>query len=255
MKYLKTYESMLSLAADMYFSKYGDTFTSPNDPFRVEYCNVTFPDERTLTFKVIREDYMSETLNLRIDIIENRNGTFNHMQDFYLKVYGTNIQFDSLNEYRFVRKYLNSIDLLDTNFDSYIYSDTHNGCFDISTRIVKEPNYFGRNGLIGEYNYNVMRSIKDIIKLDNKWKTNIIDFIEHGLYKSYEILDDTDKDKVRPIDIQVEYFGKNVGVSELLYLYQILRGFKNKEILKKILQIDTQYIEIDLMLKILQEIV
>lgn len=263
MRKLVKFESFTKLVANMYFSKYGDTFDRPNDPIRVQNCIIRFPDDKILSFQIDIEDYMSETMNIKIsptNKTRNQDNRLTDLQNFYITIFGNMIQFDSLDEYKFVRKYLNKEDLFDSQFDSYIYSDNHNGPFDITLKISKNDSFINSRGLIGDYNYNVIQSLIRMVKEDKKWKSNIVEFLEYGLYKSYTILEDIDNDEtkkqtIQPIDVKVDYLSGEVGISEILYLYHILRGISDKENLKKILEYDRKEIPIEILLKIIRPLI
>jgi hypothetical protein len=258
MKYLKRFnENSVRLAANIYFrSKEGDWMQGVNDPFTVNFCRINFPDGAHCCFKVLKEDFNSDFLNLKISTIDNvytRNNS-----DFYISVYGDNIQFESLNEYKFVRKYMLKEDLLDHTFDSYIYSDNHNGPFEVSVKIVKSeeaPFGYGSECVIGFYNNALRNNITNYIKRNKEWKSEITDFFEdyQELRNLYEKIYDKERseESIKPIDIKTF---KDLNISGLFYLYYILRqDIKNKDILKEILKDDNGKVSIGKYLKIIGE--
>jgi len=247
MKHIKTYkvfENSVRLAADIYLnSKEGDWMIGVNDPFDVKFCNVSFPDGIKITFKVIREDYTSEFLNLKIGIPDHTSYPHRGIFEFYLTVFGDNIQFESLNEYKFVRKYLTKEDLLEHEFDSYIYSDNHNGPFDIQVKICNSESsgfLYATRGIIGEYN-NILRSeIANLVKSDKNWKSNISNIVDGDqLVKLYRKIEDDydykDIETLKSTDALVNYGKSKFSLCAILYLYHILRGIKDVKTLKELL--------------------
>jgi hypothetical protein len=257
MKYLKRFENSTRLAADIYFKGYGDWMKSPNDRYTVNFCEIKYPDGELITFKVKREDYNSETLNIKIENQFNGLTGFEFL-DFYLKVYGDNIQFESINEYRFVRKYLNKEDLIDHVFDAYLYSDEHKGPTECEVKLKFESNFstLAPKGIIGFYNRYLRKDIADYVRINKNWKQEINNFFEDqsNIQRIYTNLEDKmDIESVFDIKPKEVLVLDNLTLSGALYLYSVLKGFKSKEKLKILFRDDHSYLKTSFYLDILEE--
>lgn len=260
MKYLKKFnENSIRLAANLYLnSKEGDWISGINDPFTVRYCNITFPDGGKCSFNVSKEDIESEFLNLKITNTESRD--LKILEDFYICVFGDNIQFESLNEYKFVRKYLNKEDLLDHIFDSYIYSDNFPGPFDVSVKILNTITLNYGYGCIMEFYNNATRiNIMNYVRNNKNWKSDIRDFIlDQGkmqrLYTFISDYEDQNKFEVSPNEITTI---QDLKIDSLLYLYYILSPFSIKDVttLKILLKNHHGKVQVGNYLKILEELI
>lgn len=260
MKYLKKFnENSVRLAADLYLnSKEGDWISGINDPFTIRHCNITFPDGGNCSFVVIKEDINSEFLNLKISTTESSHNKL--FEEFYICLFGDNIQFESLNEYKFVRKYLNKEDLLDHTFDSYIYSDNHLGPFEVSVKIINTvPLNYGSRCIMGFYNNPARVNIMNYVRDNKNWKSEIRDFIEdqekvQRLYTSIFDYDDQNKFEVSPNEISTI---RDLKIDSFFYLCYILSPFLIKDVstLKTLLVNHNSKIQIGKYLKILEEII
>jgi hypothetical protein len=260
MKYLKKFnENSIRLAADIYFrSKEGDWMQGINDPFTLRSCRVKFPDGAYCYFKVLKEDFNSEFLNLKIGVTDNEYTV--GKSNFYLSVYGDNIQFESLNEYKFVRKYLLKEDLLDHTFDSYIYSDNHNGPFEVSVKIIEGEVFdYGRECIIGFYNDLLRHDIVNYVKKNKEWKSEVVNFFDDdsNLQRLYgSILDKIDEESIFEISPREIKIIGDLSISGGLYLFYILRGnpFKDLRLLKEILRDENSKINTNIFAKIIESL-
>jgi hypothetical protein len=260
MKYLKRFnENSVRLAADLYLnSKEGDWISGINDPFTIRYCNIVFPDGGNCSFGVVKEDIGSEFLNLKVSNTESRDSKL--FEDFYICVFGDNIQFESLNEYKFVRKYLNKEDLLEHSFDSYIYSDNFPGPFEVSVKILNTiPLNYGRGCIIEFYNNATRVNIMDYVRNNKNWKSDIRDFVQdqekmQSLYTFISDYEDQDKYEVSSNEISTI---QDLKIDGLLYLWYILSPFSIKEVatLKVLLKNHNGKIKLGDYLKILEEFI
>jgi len=261
MKHLKRYNSVnensVRLAADIFFSgKDGDWMSGINEPFLIKECSIIFPDSTIMVFNVLKEDFDSEFLNLKISPKQDYT---NINSVFYLSIYGDNIQFESLNEYKFVRKYLTKADILEHTFDAYIYSDNHNGAFEIKLNILS-PIDIGsmimRPGIIGFHNNLMKSNTKTFVEKNKNWKSDITNFFDdytkiQALYSMIENKIDSESIfEIKPCDIKII---DNLTIDGALYLKNILSGIKNIEILKEILRDCNSNIESNKYLKLIEE--
>lgn len=257
MKYLKSYENSTRLAADIYFKGYGDWMSSPNDDYRVNFCEIRYPDGELITFKVAREDYRSETLNIKIEN-QFKGLTGEEFLDLYISVYGDNIQFESINEYRFVRKYLNKEDLVDHVFDAYLYSDEHTGPTECEVRLKLESNFtsLSPKGIIGFYNQNLRNNIRNYVKKHKNWKKIINNLFENQSFiqKVYSDLEDKmDIDDIFDIKPGNFFITEGLSFSAAIYLHGVLNGFKNKDSLKNLFKQDFYDIKISVYMNIIEQ--
>ena len=232
MKYLKKFNEneFTRLAASLYVpythSKY--QFTQPNDErmLRMESCSIKFPDNSEIKFKC-RENLNSdtETLKLSVDDISVYGVRSGEQQaQLYLELYGNSIQFDDHTAYKMIRLYMNLEDLLDTDFDGYIFNGDKLGFSEV--RISFNLNYDLNTRSIGifkdrGYQINTIQEAIKMISNKDNWRKCLYENKDEFLFDLLDELDKIGNSLVYPIKINSKN-SEHINLVGYLYLYYIM---------------------------------
>ena len=169
-------------------------FTSPAfEDIKFKYCSVYFPDGSEWSFDIEHEkindticpiklkvNYQPSSSN--VDLLQN-----SFCAQEYLNFYGTNLQFENHNEYRFNRLNLPNDEMFDIWFDGYIYDEEKYGftevkiCLDQNNEL--STNFYRtlHNGILPAYNADsgyILKLVSQISKNHRSWRKSFDDVLD-----------------------------------------------------------------------------
>lgn len=154
MKYIKKFEGneftrMSTHLMDDMDSRY--KFTRPNDNTPLTICSVEYPDGVVINYS-IKENYNSDTETIFLYFNEMSDNYGSRESDIlnrlYISIYGDTIQFETFEEYKRIRFYMNVDDIYDVNFSGYSCPHNAKGFTDVNFKFLKPNNTVGikKNG-------------------------------------------------------------------------------------------------------------
>ncbi len=125
MKYIKKFEGnefnkMATYLMDDMDSKF--KFTKPNDNTPLKICSIEYPDGVVINYNII-ENYYTDVKTIQLLFNEPSSNYGNRDADrlnrLYIAMYGDIIQFETFEEYKRIRFYMDVDDIYDVNFSCY----------------------------------------------------------------------------------------------------------------------------------------
>lgn len=242
MKYIKKFESEFTRLAthlmDDMDARY--RFSGPNDNKPLTICSVEYPDGVIINYGLI-ENYNSDIKTITLKYIDNVSDGYSRatqmIQKKYMEIYGDVIQFETFEEYKRIRFYMNIDDLYNVNFPCYLCPpDGVKGFTEVNFKFLTPNMTYGlkKNGPWPSDNMGLFAS--NILKDFNSKKLNILKrnrlVVQHMFVEILEELDLSKRTFINEHKIEIE--NVNIVLGEYLYFYYTFIDTENviKEILK-----------------------
>jgi hypothetical protein len=230
MKYLKKFEGneftkiATHLMGDI-DSRY--KFSSPNDKTPLTMCSVEYPDGVIINYNIIERYYSdTETIFLCFNKISNDYGSYDsdRLNRLYITMYGDTIQFETFEEYKRIRFYMNVDDIYDVNFSCYACPpEGVKGFTEVNLKFIKPNNTVGikKNGPWPNSPVAASAFMNNILGGFNASKIAILKSnrleIQHRFVEILEEIELSGKSYLTSHKIEIS--GNTITLSEYLYFY------------------------------------